>query len=102
MEQLSSHMENLCINSLWKSKLDDDLHKLSKYYAQELYENVCFVPYESFDQNIIKHIVKYLETDNHARTLLSEKIKELYPDIFINNYDVDSIMDYYINALQLI
>jgi hypothetical protein len=46
-------------------------------------------------------MINYLQKDNNARTLLSNQIIELYPNSTLNFVDIDSIMDYYIDSLEL-
>ena len=102
MEQLLEHFKTLNVGSSWKNKLDDDLCTLSRHYAMNMYENIAFIPYEHFDDTCKNQLIDYLSRHNHARELLSQKIAEMYPDMIIHEYDVDSIMDYYICSLQLV
>ena len=102
MEVLIKSLESLSLNKTWLSKFNNDLHILANHYANEFYENICFVPYETFDSTARNNLINYLSTNNNARTLLAEKIKELYPNETINIHDLDSIMDYYISSLELL
>ena len=103
MDNLINHMNVLKIDSQdWKSKLDHDLKQLAVHYAQDFYESICFVPFENIDSITVNKLVDYLESNNNARHLLVERIKQLYPDEKLIYNDIDSVMDYYINSLKLI
>jgi hypothetical protein len=103
MEELATYFEKINVNvdTSWKINLENDLTILSRHYTNQLFDNIGFLPYEDYDE-ITKHsLINYLTQNNQARSLLSNKIKELYPNEFINVHDVDSIMDYYIHSLML-
>ena len=102
MEELLAHFNSLQVVPSWKEHLNNDLCTLSHHYAQNFFESIAFVPYEDFTPKNKALLIEYLTHNNHARDLLAEKIKKMYPDLHVNNYDVDSIMDYYICSLQLI
>ena len=102
MEDLIKSLDCLSINKSWLSKFNNDLNILAMHYANEFYESICFVPYETFDTTAKNNLINYLSTNNNARTLLAEKIIELYPNETINIHDLDSIMDYYISSLELL
>ena len=97
MDILIQSMQNFCVDDQWKLKFDCDLVILAKHYAESSFENIYFVP----DNNINSSLINFLTTDNNARTLLINKIKELYPNQSINISDVDSIIDYYIFSLEM-
>ena len=102
MDDLVKSLESLSLKKSWLSKFNTDLNILAQNYANEFYESICFVPYETFDATAKNNLINYLSTNNNARILLGEKIKELYPNETINVHDVDSIMDYYISSLELL
>lgn len=102
MDDVLSKMSTLQITHNWKSKINEDIKLLASYYANELYENICFIPFETFDNESKLLLIDFLVHNNHARTLLSEQIKTIYPNLQINTSDVDSIMDYYLNSLLLV
>jgi len=100
MEELTTYFENINVNvdTSWKKKLEDDLAILSRHYTTQLFESIAFPTYDEITK---RSLINYLTQNNKARSLLSNKIKELYPDEFIDVHDVDSIMDYYIHSLML-
>jgi hypothetical protein len=75
--------------------------QLAHKYHNESFEFIYFVPYASMNVQEKNAINNYLQTNNHARELLVNQIKNIYPNDLINLYDVDSIMDYYIHSIFL-
>lgn len=101
MDELQKLLSTLTIDNTWRSKLHSDLHNLSRHYAFSMYDSICFEPYENMNEYDKKRIVEFLTKNNNARLVLSEKIKEMYPDLFQDVNDIDSIMDYYINLILI-
>jgi hypothetical protein len=101
MESLIQMFETCKIDScIWQDILSKDIKILASKY-HNLYDMLCFVPYENMDNHSKKIMINYLQKDNNARTLLSNQIIELYPNSTLNFVDIDSIMDYYIDSLEL-
>ena len=101
MESLIKMFEICKIDSCtWQDKLSKDIKILASKY-HNLYETLCFDPYENMDTHSKKILINYLQKDNNARILLSNQIIELYPNSTLNFVDIDSIMDYYIDSLEL-
>lgn len=98
MEELSALFENLTVDKTWLMNLDQDIETLARVYANEAYE---FIHYKSLKGSSKQILIDYLLCDNHARNLLIDKIRQLFPSLPINIVDIDSIMDTYINCIEL-
>ena len=96
MDELINKFSKMRVEN-WKEKFEYDLHMLAYKYIN--YETDTFIHH--YPSEHIPLLIDHLSINNNARIILTNKIKELFPNIIINVADIDSIMDYYINSLKL-